>query len=385
VTLGALHRPVFPFERIPRIATVIEFRVFVPPALHGMAGGAARSHFSPVRVFMTIIAPAKFHASENGGVECRARSLGFMALRARNKTMLSLKSVFRAGVIELQIIALPAGRRMTALALFSQNSRVNVFMAREAVIVVQAHVVSRRIVAVCAYFSFVTICALNVLMLSLKLKASHRVIELLFIEDYDRSRGTWMFFMAMNALVFFIAVSPQIGLSTRLNDFVAGKAFLVREFAGVFVTFFAVIYLFYAVRLRKLTWIYDGFESTLEVRLLHLPESIDSEPTSYEHNDKEDDLRLHKHEDPVRRGHFLLICICGGPDHEAVMVSYIGLGHHAGKDTDEAGPGGRMQKGQIQMSADRSNCHEKNSRVKEPGGKHGVVRPHQGAADGESN
>ena len=85
-----------------------------------------------MRVLMAVVARAMFKVLENSSAEGRARCLGFMALLALDSRVLSLKVEFSGVVVELQVLALPAGHGMTGVALFSQAALVEVLVAIQA-------------------------------------------------------------------------------------------------------------------------------------------------------------------------------------------------------------------------------------------------------------
>ena len=73
----------------------------------------------------------------------------------------------------------------------------------------------------------------------------------------------------------------------------AGKALAIRDLAVVLVTLFAVIDLFYSMRLRELAWINDRFESTLQVGDRQIRERLGTEPPSDKRHYKDEDRRFH--------------------------------------------------------------------------------------------
>jgi len=244
MALDALDRLMLSFEPEPRVAVMGELQLVALPAGRDMASIAfLLTKAALVRILVAIradvvLCPEGRHVQQ--AVLCR----GFVAFDALDCLMLSFEPELRVAVMgELQLLAPPAGRRMTGIAsLLIKAALVRVLVAIQACIMAQAEIVSGRIIAVVAPFPCMTFFAFGLFMLSFQRKVRHGVIELLFVEVYDAARGTGMFFMAMNALLFFLlAVIPYAGLPSFLNDLVAGKAFALVDLTVVLVTFLTVI------------------------------------------------------------------------------------------------------------------------------------------------
>jgi hypothetical protein len=133
-----------------------------------------------------------------------------VALDAFDLLVFSYEPELRIAVMfKLQVLAFPAGRGMTGLALFlAEDIIVGVLVAIQAGIMTQTNIVSGGVVAVVARSPFMTFFALGILMLSFQPKGGHVVIELIFIEGYDAACVARMFFMAVDALVFVLAMMP---------------------------------------------------------------------------------------------------------------------------------------------------------------------------------
>jgi hypothetical protein len=207
MTLNAFDRLVLPFQ-MEFSAGVVELQLLPPPAQRRVTGGAARTQFSPMRVLMAVVARAMFKVLENSSAEGRARCLGFMAFHTLNARVLSLEMELSVGMVELQVLALPAGRGMAGGALFSQSALVEVLVAIQAGIKAQAHIVSGWIVAVYADLPRVAFLAFNVFMFSFPFKGGHIMIKFFFIE-YNNTVCTVpsvvrVFFMANDALLVII-------------------------------------------------------------------------------------------------------------------------------------------------------------------------------------